>query len=61
MTDDDANEARGSRGSSEAPPARPPCPRCGSAHTQPFTHAGPGARVNMKCIDCGHLFKQART
>ncbi|MDP9327932.1 MAG: hypothetical protein M3P10_06975 [Actinomycetota bacterium] len=38
-------------------PARPACPSCGSAHTQPFTHAGPAARVNMKCLDCGHLFK----
>lgn len=42
--------------------ARPACPSCGSAHTQPFTHAGPVARVNMKCTDCGHLFhvKQVR-
>ena len=48
------------------PPKRPPeevarrpvCPSCGSAHTQPFTHAGPGARLNMKCIDCGHLFRE---
>ena len=40
-----------------APAARPACPSCGSAHTQPFTHAGPGARVNMKCLDCGTLFK----
>ncbi len=30
---------------------------CGGLHTQPFTHAGAAARVNMKCIDCGHLFK----
>ena len=36
---------------------RPACPACGSEHTQPFAHAGPGARVNMKCIDCGHRFK----
>jgi hypothetical protein len=36
---------------------RPACPSCGSSHTQPFTHAGPGARVNMKCTDCGHLFR----
>ncbi|MGZ6546103.1 MAG: hypothetical protein ACXVEI_12400 [Actinomycetota bacterium] len=35
---------------------RPVCPSCGSLHTQPFTHAGPVARVNMKCTDCGHLF-----
>jgi hypothetical protein len=40
---------------------RPECPACGSAHTQPFTHAGPGARVNMKCIDCGHLFRDRTT
>jgi rubredoxin len=45
---------------SKEPPARPSCPSCGSAHTQPFTHAGPVARVNMKCIDCGHLFKEQR-
>ncbi len=36
---------------------RPVCPSCGSSHTQPFPHAGPGARVNMQCIDCRHLFK----
>ncbi len=35
---------------------RPACPSCGSLHTQPVTHAGPVARVNMKCTDCGHLF-----
>ena len=40
---------------------RPVCPSCGSVHTQPFTHAGPGARVNMKCIDCGHLFRDRTT
>ena len=28
----------------------------GSRRTQPFTHGGPGARVNMKCTNCGHLF-----
>jgi len=38
------------------PPPRPDCPHCGSPKTQPFTHAGPGARVNMKCTNCGHLF-----
>jgi uncharacterized Zn finger protein len=37
--------------------ARAACPSCGSARTQPFAHAGPGARVNMKCLDCGTLFK----
>lgn len=36
---------------------RPPCPSCGSGHTQPYPHAGPGSRVNMKCTDCGHLFR----
>ena len=39
------------------PPTRLPCPVCGSSHTQPFLHAGPAARVNMKCNDCGNLFK----
>jgi hypothetical protein len=43
--------------SSSRPPARPLCPSCGSKHTQPFLHAGPGARVNMQCNDCRHLFK----
>jgi DNA-3-methyladenine glycosylase II len=36
---------------------RPACPVCGSTRTQPFPHAGPAARVNMKCTSCGHLFK----
>lgn len=36
---------------------RPACPSCGSGHTQPYPHAGPGSRVNMKCTDCGHLFR----
>jgi hypothetical protein len=36
---------------------RPLCPSCGSKHTQPFPHAGPGARVNMQCNDCRHLFR----
>jgi hypothetical protein len=40
---------------------RPACPSCGSVHTQPFTHAGPGARVNMKCRTCGHLFRSSVT
>ena len=39
------------------PPRRPACPSCGSGHTQPFMHGGPGARLNMTCIDCGNLFK----
>lgn len=46
--------ARGERGDAFT---RPPCPVCGSAHTQPFGHAGPAARVNRQCIDCGHQFK----
>ncbi|MGZ5297885.1 MAG: hypothetical protein ACXWYT_12740 [Actinomycetota bacterium] len=40
----------------KAPPPRPDCPHCGSPKTQPFKHAGPGARVNKKCTNCGHLF-----
>jgi hypothetical protein len=40
--------------------ARPTCPSCGSVHTQPFGHAGPAARVNMTCTDCGHLFRDRR-
>jgi hypothetical protein len=39
------------------PRERPTCPNCGSAHTQPFTFAGPAARVNTRCTDCGHRFK----
>ena len=37
--------------------ARPTCPSCGSENGQPYLHAGPAARVNRKCNDCGHLFK----
>jgi hypothetical protein len=48
------------RGEAPDPRGRPTCPSCGSARTQPFTHAGPAARVNMRCSDCGHLFKRAR-
>jgi hypothetical protein len=39
---------------------RPVCPTCGSNRTQPYLHAGPGARVNMKCNDCGQLFRGTR-
>lgn len=39
------------------PSVRLECPVCGSSRTQPFLHAGPAARVNMKCLDCGNLFK----
>lgn len=37
--------------------ARPACPSCGSERSQPYIHAGPAARVNRKCNNCGHLFK----
>jgi len=54
----DEQGANGSGASSRPrPTARPLCPSCGSKHTQPFPHAGPGARVNMQCTDCRHLFK----
>jgi hypothetical protein len=36
---------------------RPACPACGSIRTQPYTYAGPGSRMNMKCTACGHLFR----
>lgn len=49
------------RGEAHAPRATTSCPSCGSAHTQPFSHAGPAARVNRKCTDCGHLFKNRTT
>jgi hypothetical protein len=39
--------------------ARPECPSCGSTRTQPYTFAGPAGRVNMRCTNCGHLFKRA--
>lgn len=37
--------------------ARPTCPRCGSTRTQPWTHAGPAARVNHRCDACGSTFR----
>ncbi len=42
-----------------APPVaeRSTCPFCGSAKTQPYTHAGPGARKTMKCTTCGRTFR----
>jgi hypothetical protein len=42
-----------------APPVavRPPCPFCGSKATQPYMHAGPGARKRMTCTTCGRTFK----
>jgi hypothetical protein len=36
---------------------RPPCPFCGSAKTQPYTHAGPAAKPSMKCTTCGKRFR----
>jgi hypothetical protein len=52
-------ETSGDAGTPErpAPPARMACPVCGSPRTQPFTHAGPAARVNMRCLRCGHQFR----
>jgi hypothetical protein len=41
------------------PRARPACPSCGSERTQPYTFAGPAGRVNMRCTNCGHLFKRS--
>jgi hypothetical protein len=41
--------------------ARPRCPFCGSEATQPFTHAGPGARKRMKCTSCGRAFQARRS
>ena len=37
--------------------SRPLCPFCGSAKTQPYTHAGPAARPSMKCTTCGQRFR----
>jgi hypothetical protein len=37
--------------------ARPPCPFCGSTATQPYQHAGPGARKRMTCTTCGRVFR----
>jgi hypothetical protein len=56
-----SNAAMGERTKPEPRPddaiRRPACPRCGATRTQPFTHAGPAARVNMKCTNCGQLFR----
>jgi hypothetical protein len=51
-------EAWVSREQARDQPVRPACPACGSPHTQPFGHAGPAARKNMTCTDCGHLFRK---
>lgn len=37
--------------------ARPECPFCGSGRTQPYGHAGPAAKKNMKCTTCGRTFR----
>lgn len=37
--------------------SRPVCPFCGSGKTQPYTHAGPGAKTTMKCTTCGRTFR----
>jgi|SRR3990172_4200639 len=37
--------------------SRPACPFCGSAKTQPYTHAGPAAKPSMKCTTCGQRFR----
>ena len=47
------------RDPSRAASARPECPYCGSDRTQPYTHAGPGARKTMKCTTCGRTFRTA--
>ena len=40
----------------EGAAARGSCPSCGSAKTQPYLHAGPGARVDTRCTACGKVF-----
>jgi hypothetical protein len=60
---DTPSEPEAERPASETPaaqagrPTRMPCPVCGSTRTQPFGHAGPAARVNMRCLRCGHQFR----
>ncbi|MEX2439650.1 MAG: hypothetical protein WD739_07195 [Actinomycetota bacterium] len=54
-------EVRATRADIPDARGRPVCPQCGSGHTQPFTHAGPAARVNMRCVDCGYRFRDARS
>lgn len=41
--------------------ARPACPFCGSTATQPYSHAGPGARKRLKCTSCGRAFQAGRS
>jgi hypothetical protein len=48
------------RDAPRAAPTRPACPFCGSTSTQPYTHAGPGARKRMKCTTCGRAFQPGR-
>ncbi|MGH2671419.1 MAG: ribosomal protein L7/L12 [Actinomycetota bacterium] len=47
------------RDAQRAVAARPECPFCGSGRTQPYGHAGPAARKNMKCTTCGRTFRTA--
>lgn len=47
------------RDASRTTTSRPVCPFCGSAKTQPYTHAGPAARTSMKCTTCGQRFRVA--
>jgi transposase-like protein len=54
---DDDGAAREHEEERPVRPTRMACPFCGSSRTQPFTHAGPAARQNMRCLDCGHQFK----
>ncbi len=55
--DRDAESGSPMQSAAGEPSKRLACPVCGSTRTQPFLHAGPAARVNMKCNDCGNLFK----
>ncbi len=42
-------------------PRRPACPMCGSTRTQPFTHAGLGARDNMSARTAAICFAVRRS
>jgi hypothetical protein len=56
-TNPDAERDGSEPSQSPGRPTRMPCPVCGSTRTQPFGHAGPAARVNMRCLSCGHQFR----
>jgi len=47
------------RDAPRASASRPECPFCGSAKTQPYTHAGPAARKSMQCTTCRKRFRVA--